>query len=205
LGVFLSALSSDFICISSAENISNSALDKARKKLFAMAEAHPLFEGVKKNSGKIVFGRGSPSPKIVFIGEAPGFTENELGKPFVGRSGKLLDKWVSALNISENEYAVINAVPCLPVDEKNSIRKPTDEEVAYFKPIVLEILGLMKPKIIVLLGKTAASIFGVTARGQIQYINGLKMTFVYHPAYYLRNGVDGVNDILFLKEEINKI
>ena len=73
------------------------SINEIKKEIIEAAEHHELYKNIIKTNGKIVINRGSESPEYLFIGEAPGFTENKLGLPFVGRSGKLLDKWVENL------------------------------------------------------------------------------------------------------------
>ena len=89
-------------------------LKEVREELLAHAKQSPLHKNVEETNGHIVFGRGSDEAKVLFIGEAPGFSENAEGKPFVGRSGKLLDAWVKELGLAESEYAVMNVVPIIP-------------------------------------------------------------------------------------------
>lgn len=168
-----------------------------RKKFFEVSKKHPLYENVKSTSGKIVFGRGSDEPKIVFIGEAPGQNENKIGKPFVGRSGKMLDNWIKYLNLSENDFCVINVVPIIPLNKENGIRPPTENEINYFLPLTKKYLELLNPKLIVFLGRSAASIFDKTLKpGQTKEWENKKIFFIYHPSYYLRNGGKGFEDSL---------
>jgi DNA polymerase len=176
-------------------------LKLVREELIAHAKKHELYNNVIKTKGNIVFGRGDDESKILFIGEAPGFSENEIGKPFVGRSGKLLEEWVSELKIKNNEYAIINAVPIIPLGEEGKIRPPTQEEIDYFLPLTMKMIKTINPRVIVLLGKSAARIFGKEAMrvGEtIDYFN-IKMHFLYHPAYHLRNGRKGLEDLKNLK------
>jgi DNA polymerase len=177
-------------------------LKKVREELLSHAKNHPLFNNVVKTKGNIVFGRGGDDSKILFIGEAPGFTENEIGKPFVGRSGKLLTLWVKELGLSEENYAVMNVVPMIPLDAEGKIRPPTPEEIQYFLPYTMQMVKTINPEVIVLLGKSAARGFGKEAMrvGETTEYEGKKMYFIYHPAYYLRNGKNGVEDLSKLKK-----
>lgn len=168
-----------------------------KKEYFDYSRKHVLFENVLKTNGKIVFGRGSDEPKIVFIGEAPGWEENKQGLSFVGRSGKLLDSWINFLKLREKDYSIINVVPIIPLDENNNIRKPSVEEIKYFFPKTIEFLELLKPKIIILLGKSASSIFDKNlVLGQIKNWKQYNLFFIYHPSYYLRRGKKGFEDTL---------
>ncbi len=180
-------------------------LFQERTELIEHAKKHALYKNALKTKGNIVFGRGSDEAKILFIGEAPGFSENETGKPFVGRSGKVLNEWITALGLNEKDFAIMNVVPIIPLSEENKIRPPTEEEINYFLPYTKKIIEKMNPQIIVLLGRSAASIFDKnlhvketkkTVFGKIT----AQLYFIYHPAYYLRNGRKGTEDILPLKE-----
>ncbi len=177
-------------------------LENVRNELIAHAKKHPLYKTVLSTKGHIVFGRGFDSAKILFIGEAPGFTENELGKPFVGRSGKLLEEWVNELGITKKEYAIMNVVPMIPLSEEGKIRPPTPEEIQYFLPITMKMVNTINPTVIVLLGKSAARAFEKETMkvGETCEYEGKKMYFIYHPAYYLRNGRKGLEDLTKLKK-----
>ncbi|MEI7961049.1 MAG: uracil-DNA glycosylase [archaeon] len=177
-------------------------LAKVREELITHAKKHALYKNVTDTKGHIVFGRGSESAKILFIGEAPGFSENEIGKPFVGRSGKLLEEWVVELGLAKEDYAIINVAPIIPLSEEKKIRPPTPEEIQYFLPITMKMIGEINPEVIVMLGKSAARAFGKeTMRcGESTIYDGKKMSFIYHPAYYLRNGRKGFEDLTNLKK-----
>ncbi|HPM85841.1 MAG TPA: uracil-DNA glycosylase [archaeon] len=173
-----------------------------REDLINHAKKHPLFLNVKKTNGHIVFGRGSDEAKVLFIGEAPGFTENETGKPFVGRSGKLLEEWVRELNLTQDDYAIMNVVPIIPLSQENKIRPPTPEEINYFLPQTMKMVNIINPQVIVLLGKSAARAFGKESMRVGERVNyeEKEMFFIYHPAYYLRNGRKGLEDLTNLKK-----
>ncbi len=167
-------------------------LSDFKKDFFEHAQKSSLHKNIIETKGHIVFGRGSDRPKVVFIGEAPGQSENQLGKPFVGRSGKLLDKWINEIKLSENDFAVINVVPIIPLNKENGIRAPTEEEINYFLPLTEKYLQLLNPQIIVLLGRSAASIFDKNLKlGETKHWKNSKLFFIYHPSYYLRNGGKG--------------
>lgn len=181
-------------------------LRQVREELINHAKKHALSKNVSETNGHIVFGRGSDNAKILFIGEAPGFSENKIGKPFVGRSGKLLEEWVKELGLKTNEYGVINVVPIIPLNEEKKIRPPTEEEIKYFLPITMKIVKEINPKVIVLLGKSAAKAFGKENLkvSETTFYENKKMFFIYHPAYYLRNGKNGFEDLDNLKKLLNE-
>lgn len=150
-----------------------------------------MYENITKTNGKLVLGRGTlDSPKILFLGEAPGKTENKEGRPFVGRSGKILDKWIEHLGIKT--FAITNAIPIIPLNDEGKIRKPTPDEIAYFRPHIKELIDSINPDKIIIVGKTAAECFQVEFRlGEWQG----KIGCIYHPAYYLRQGANGISDL----------
>jgi len=176
-------------------------LKQVREELIEHAKKHPLYKNVLETKGHIVFGRGEDNAKILFIGEAPGFTENEIGKPFVGRSGKLLEEWVKEIGLKNSEYGVMNVVPIIPLAE-GKIRPPTEEEINYFLPYTMKMVKAINPEVIVLLGKSAARAFGKESMrtGETTEYEEKKMFFIYHPAYYLRNGKKGFEDLKNLKK-----
>lgn len=162
------------------------------------AKKHALFSPQKK----VVVFRGSTEPNgIVLIGEAPGFDENEQGKPFVGRSGKVLDQWISHLGITH--FTVLNAVPLIPLDSEGKIRKPTPEEINDFKPFMKKFLEYLQPRVIIVAGKSAGEALGVTVSGKVGTFQD-KYYLMYHPAYYLRNGQNGVKDLTNLQNFLKK-
>ena len=138
----------------------------------------------------IVFGEGNVEGKIMFIGEAPGGDEDKTGRPFVGRAGKLLDKGLSALNLSrESDYYICNICKCRP--EGN--RTPTSEEAETCMPYLRNQVALVKPKIIVCLGATAGKYiiggdFKITKdRGKWIENKGYYIIATFHPAALFRD------------------
>ena len=142
----------------------------------------------------VVISRGNPQAKLLIVGEAPGPEENIKGKPFVGRAGQLLDKILEAASFNpETDVFITNSVFRLPPGEDGkSFRKPTDKEIEYYRPYVLEIIRLVDPRIILLTGNVACqSILGKTGitslRGQWSQIQGRWVMPIFHPSYLLRN------------------
>jgi len=145
---------------------------------------------LSKTRTNVVFGEGNPNSKIVFIGEAPGRDEDLQGKPFVGRSGQLLTKMIeNVLNVKREEVYITNIVKCRPPQN----RDPEIEEIESCKPYLLKQIDIIKPKIIVTLGRIAfkyllnEEIPITKARGNIYNFNGIKVIPTYHPSYLLRN------------------
>ncbi len=142
----------------------------------------------------VVICRGNPQAELMLVGEAPGPEENKRGKPFVGRSGQLLDQILEAANFDpEKDVFISNSVFRMPPGEGDkNFRKPTNEEIEYYKPYLLEIIRLVDPKIMLLIGNVATqSILGKTGitklRGQWFDWNGRHVMPIFHPSYLLRN------------------
>ena len=106
---------------------------------------------LKNNASKIVFGDGNIQSPIMIIGEGPGKKEDELGKPFVGDAGNLLNKMLKAINIEREKIYITNVVNYSPP----SNRKPSDEEIERYLPHLKDHIQIINPKILVLLGSTA--------------------------------------------------
>lgn len=145
---------------------------------------------LSKTRTNIVFGEGDANAKIMFIGEAPGATEDSMGKPFVGKSGELLDKMLhSVLHLKREDIYIANIVKCRPPNN----RVPTEEESYTCLPYLQKQLELISPEIVVSLGATAyryltkdnSSISKV--RGVIHQLDNFKLIPTYHPSYLLRN------------------
>jgi len=138
---------------------------------------------------KIVFGVGDPLAKIMFIGEAPGRNEDAQGEPFVGRSGQLLNKCLNVAGIKRENVFITNIVKCRPPDN----RKPLPSEVAFYKPILLREIKIIRPAVICTLGSSSLealtnSTFSMTKiRGKILSFAGTDLIPTFHPAYVLRN------------------
>lgn len=147
------------------------------------------------NAGtNVVISRGNPQAKLLIIGEAPGPEENIKGKPFVGRAGQLLDKILEAGGFDpEKDVFITNSVFRMPPGtDGKAFRKPTDEEIKYYRPYVNEIIRLVDPLIMLLTGNVACqSILGKTGitslRGQWTQMDSRWVMPIYHPSYLLRN------------------
>jgi DNA polymerase len=154
-------------------------------------EDDPLFPA----GTTMVIYRGNPAAKLMIIGEAPGTEEDRQGKPFVGRSGQLLDKILQAVELDpDQDVFITNAVFRLPPgDGGRPLRKPTTSEIQWYKPFILEIIRLVDPKIILLSGGVATQAIldetrGITkTRGEWRQWNGRWVMPIFHPAYLLRN------------------
>jgi len=147
------------------------------------------------NAGtNVVISRGNPDAKLLIIGEAPGPQENIQGKPFVGRAGQLLDKILQAAGFDpDQDVYITNSVFRMPPgDGGKAFRKPTNEEIEYYRPYVHEIIRLVDPLIMLLTGNVACfSILGKTGitklRGEWTKLGNRWVMPIFHPSYLLRN------------------
>ena len=144
-----------------------------------------------KTKTNLVFSDGIPNSKMVLIGEAPGENEDLEGKPFVGRSGKLLDQIFASVNLfRDKDFYICNTIKCRPPNN----RKPLLSEKEACREYLDAQLNILLPKIIILCGSTAVESFLDTKlsiskiRGQwFNGINNSKMMPIFHPSYLLRN------------------
>jgi uracil-DNA glycosylase family 4 len=146
--------------------------------------------GLCKHRKQAVFGVGARTAPWLFVGEGPGADEDELGEPFVGQAGKLLDSMLAAIGTQRGrEVYIANVVKCRPPGN----RTPTGEEAAACAPFLDRQIDLIKPKLIVALGKTAAArLLNTEAslaslRGKVHDYRGTPLIVTYHPAYLLRS------------------
>ncbi|MBK9160643.1 MAG: uracil-DNA glycosylase [Nitrosomonadales bacterium] len=137
-----------------------------------------------------VFGVGDERAEWLFVGEGPGADEDALGEPFVGQAGKLLDNMLLAIRLKRGDNAYIaNIVKCRPPGNRN----PEPDEIASCLPYLQRQIELIRPKIIVALGKVASNaLLGKDAtmaslRGTLHDYRGIPMVVTYHPAYLLRS------------------
>jgi DNA polymerase len=135
-----------------------------------------------------VFGEGDPDAKLFFIGEGPGENEDRTGRPFVGRAGELLDKWIAAMGLKREQVMIANIVKCRPPGN----REPAPDEVATCTPYLVRQLEIVRPRVIVTLGRPSSQhmlqskLSMSRLRGQWQQWRGIKLMPTYHPAYVLR-------------------
>jgi uracil-DNA glycosylase len=137
---------------------------------------------------QIVFGVGNPKARLMFVGEAPGEDEDKKGEPFVGRAGQLLTKIIEAIGMKREDVFIANVLKCRPPGNRN----PEPDEVEQCEPFLHRQIDVVKPKVIVALGKFAAQCLLKTnapitrLRGQeFKYRDAILMP-TYHPAYLLR-------------------
>ncbi len=138
---------------------------------------------------KFVFGVGNPTATLMLIGEAPGADEDAQGEPFVGKAGQLLNKILEAIHFKREDVYICNILKCRPPNN----RKPAPEESEMCKPYLKKQIELVKPKVILCLGLTAAeNLLGTkesmgSLRGRVMQYEGVPVMITYHPAALLRN------------------
>jgi DNA polymerase len=138
----------------------------------------------------IVVGEGNPTAELVFVGEGPGEQEDLQGRPFVGKAGQLLDRMIQAMGLQREQVYICNVVKCRPPGNRN----PEPDEITACDPFLARQLDVIRPKIVVALGKFAAQTLLQTQtpisrlRGSFHpFRNGAKLMPTFHPAYLLRN------------------
>ena len=137
----------------------------------------------------VVFGSGNADADLMFVGEAPGADEDVQGIPFVGRAGQLLTKIIEAIGLTRDDVYIANIIKCRPPQNRN----PEPDEVATCEPFLFRQIDVIKPKIIVALGKYAAQTLLRTEtpisrlRGRQFDYRGATLIPTFHPAYLLRN------------------
>jgi len=157
--------------------------------------------GLHQSRSNIVFGKGSQNAKIMFIGEAPGESEDREGLPFVGRAGKLLDKFFTAVDFTLDNIYVANILKCRPPQNRDPSESEQDSCIDYLRLQT----KLLDPKIIVCLGRIAAMRiikpdFKITTEHGLWFKKGeIYMTAVYHPSALLRDPSKKADTLLDFK------
>ncbi|WP_394713591.1 uracil-DNA glycosylase family protein [uncultured Roseibium sp.] len=192
-----------------------SARDAARS-ISTLDELRACLEGfegcnLRLTAKNLVFADGNPEARVMFVGEAPGRDEDLQGKPFVGRSGQLLDKMLKAIGLDRSGAYIANVVPWRPPGN----RTPTPQETEICKPFILRQIELVNPDILVFLGSASAKTLLGTQEG-IRKLRGHWMKFstgsaeiscvaTYHPAYLLRSPLEKRQtwqDFLSIKQKL---
>jgi uracil-DNA glycosylase family 4 len=147
---------------------------------------------------QVVFGVGNPAADLLFVGEGPGREEDLAGEPFVGRSGKLLDRLMwEEIGLTRAECYIANVVKCRPPNNRN----PAPDEIEACRPYLTEQIALIAPAVIVTLGNFATKLLlestrGIRElRGQVFEREGAQLVPTYHPAYALRAGGEALAEM----------
>ncbi|PPR45095.1 MAG: hypothetical protein CFH21_00077 [Alphaproteobacteria bacterium MarineAlpha5_Bin11] len=170
---------------------------------------------LKKTAKSTVIADGNPASKIMLIGEAPGADEDRQGIPFVGRAGQLLNRMLEAINLQRKDVYITNIVPWRPPEN----RQPTNEEIVLCLPFIQRHIELINPKILVLLGGTAAKALLFSDKGIMRLrgkwhdyssyglANPILTRAIFHPSFLLRSpGYKRTtwNDLQEIKKELDK-
>jgi len=184
----------------------------------SIEELHSIlssFDGcsLKFSAKNLVFADGNPQARIMLVGEAPGAEEDKQGKPFVGRSGKLLDKMLEAIGLNRSSVYITNIIPWRPPGN----RTPTPQEIAICKPFILRHIELVSPQLLVTLGGPAAQTLLDSKEGILKtrgrwfsYDSGsatIPALATLHPAYLLRQPLQkrlAWRDLLSIKQYCKK-
>ena len=169
---------------------------------------------LKDNGNKLVFSDGDVDSKIMIIGEGPGQKEDEIGKPFMGEAGLLLNKMLKSIQLDRNKTYITNVVNFRPPEN----RKPDPSEIQRYKYFLMEHISIIEPKILVLMGSTAMeALFGSKMkiskeRGEWKELIIKNRTYrtiiTFHPAYLLRQPEKkkySWEDLKTIRKEINNI
>lgn len=148
--------------------------------------------GLRAGCTQTVFGAGNEQADWLFVGEASGADEDATGEPFVGHAGRLLDNMLLAIKLKRREVYIANVIKCRPPDD----RHPHVGEIAACLPYLKRQIALVQPRVIVALGRTAASaLLGTDAtiaslRGRVHDYQGIPLIVTFHPAYLLRSPME---------------
>lgn len=161
--------------------------------------------GLCSTRQKTVFGAGNREAAWMIVGEAPGAEEDERGEPFVGQAGRLLEAMLGALALKrEHDVFIANVLKCRPPGNRN----PTPQEVAHCAPYLTRQVALVKPRLLLLMGRFAAQTLLeseasiASLRGRVHQVGATPAIVTYHPAYLLRTPLDKARaweDLLFAR------
>jgi len=152
---------------------------------------------------QVVFGVGNPHASIMFVGEAPGFNEDQKGEPFVGAAGKLLNDLLASAGLSRDQIYIANVIKCRPPNN----RDPEPDEVETCKPFLMQQIQMIRPKLVCTLGNWATQTLlerkvGITkVKAQAFYMKDFVLFPLLHPAAALHQG----NLLDTLKEDFKKL
>lgn len=185
-----------------------SALWQALAAEVSQCQSCPLHQGRTQT----VFGVGDKTAALMWIGEAPGYYEDQQGEPFVGRAGKLLTAMINSMGKERHQVYIANILKCRPPNN----RDPLPEEVATCTPFLERQIALVQPQVLIAVGRIAAhyllqtksSLESLRNKVHIYGENRIPLIVTYHPAYLLRNPADkkkAFADLLFIQRTLKKI
>lgn len=189
---------------------------EALHALYERVEA-PTRAALDHTPAKFVRGNGNPDAQIIFIGEAPGLDEDRQGKPFIGRAGQLLNKWIASLGLAREDVFITNIVKCHPMknpqtpDARSNDRPPKPVEIEVCLPILLEEIRVIKPQVIITLGSPSTRTLLNTKEtitqlhGRFFMYEGVRLFPLFHPAALFHNpplAIDVEKDLKTLRQAL---
>lgn len=176
-------------------------MENSRDKVAQLAEIAKAIEAdnvtphLKATATQLVFGTGNPDTDLMFVGEAPGKNEDLQGEPFVGAAGKFLNEMLASIGLERKDIYITNIVKYRPPDN----RDPTPEEISEFVPYLKRQIAVIRPKLVIFLGRHSMSVFLPELRisqahGKPVRKGGQVFLPLFHPAAALYNG--GMRDTL---------
>lgn len=208
------------VCFIKVLNLKKIMLSTKEQKQLQLDQLHQLYQFCTAcplgTSGRkqVVFGEGNPAASLMLIGEAPGREEDEQGKPFIGRSGRLLTASLSQAGIQRSEIFITNIVKCRPPN--NRAPRPAESSTCQ-KLLLWHQIAIIQPKIIATIGACALEPFLTPLQtglkitqlhGQAFESKNILIVPLFHPAYILRNKTklpDFIKDIEYLKQLLLKV
>lgn len=180
-----------FSCLVPSGKKGNHSAHERAEKLEILKSKVTKCMACKLSGGRshVVFGEGNPDADIMFVGEGPGHDEDVQGRPFVGRSGKLLDQMMGEVGLRREDVFIANVVKCRPPENRN----PEPDEIAECEPFLLAQIELVQPKVIIALGAVASHCLMrnttpiTQMRGKFFLYHEVKLMPTLHPAAVLRN------------------
>ena len=166
-------------------------LEKIRKNL---GDCHRCKLGSSRT--KLVFGKGNPHSRLLFVGEGPGAEEDRQGEPFVGEAGKILTRIITAMGLKREDVYICNVVKCRPPGN----RDPETDEIEACAPFLKRQIECVGPEVVIALGKFAAqTLLGTKEpisklRGKFRDYHGIPLIPTYHPSYLLHRQGEGSMD-----------
>jgi len=163
------------------------AMDK-QQELSKLESELATDESLPLRESNLVFGEGNVDAKVVFVGEAPGFHENQLKRPFVGRAGQLLDKFIQEIGWKREDVYITNIVKRRPPEN----RDPIPEEIEAYKPYLARQLTILNPTVIATLGRFSMNYYLPEAKitrdqGKVFRVGSTCVVPLFHPAAALRS------------------
>jgi DNA polymerase len=187
--------------------VAGNTIEEKLAALRAMAETWEPARSMDSLRQTMVFAVGDPQASLMFVGEAPGAEEEKLREPFVGPAGQKLTAIIKAMGLDRPQVYISNICKFRPAIENQGSknRKPTAEEMRACLPFVLTEIDLIKPKVIVALGATAAEGLGIPGsvgglRGRFHSTSGIPTMVTYHPSYLLRE--EAMGDGIHAKRQV---